>query len=104
MSELPRALSGVSAMLSARHTDPHMGEGEHAHVWSFTVWWLSEPLRDGRIMRAALETILSPYQGKTLPEELWSAESLAALVFAVMGNIVRVDVSRPEGFYASVEV
>lgn len=98
-----KGLSGVSAMLSARHVDRIMDEGEHGHVWTITVWWPSKPLRDGRVMRAALETILEPMQGTTLPDELWSAEALAERILAVMGNIVRVDITRPEGFHATVE-
>lgn len=98
------ALSGVSAMLSAHHVDPVMGEGEHAHVWTVTIWWPSEPNRDGRPMRAALEGLLQPWQGTTLPSDLWSGESLAERVLAVLGNgdICRVDVTRPEGFHATV--
>lgn len=96
-----KALSGVSAMLSARHVDPLMGEGEHKHVWTFTAWWPSKPWRDARAMQAALEAVLAPLQGTLLPPELWSAEALAERTL-VLANIVRVDVSRPEGFFVTV--
>ncbi len=94
-------LSYASAMLSARHVDPLMNEGEHKHVWSFKVWWPSEPWRDARAMQVALEAVLEPLQGTLLPPDLWSAEALATRVL-VLANIVRVDVDRPEGFGVSV--
>jgi len=76
----------VSADLTAWHTDPFMSEGRHSHTWVVTVFWPVTPWRDGRVMRQALSTILAAWEGRDLPPELWSQESLAATILALMGN------------------
>lgn len=95
-----RALSYVWADLTAWHTDPHMSEGRHSHTWRVWAYFRSEPFRDGRPLKAALETILGTWQGKDLPPGLWSAEELAAAVLHLLGNgdCCGVRIERAEGF------
>lgn len=94
-------LTGVSGSFTARHTDQHLGEGEHEHTWHVTAWYPAEPLRDGRALKLALAALLTVWNGTLLPPELWSAEALAKAITNLLANCVGADVSRPaEGFYA----
>lgn len=94
-------LTGVSVDFAARHTDPMMGEGEHAHVWRITTWFPAEPFRDGRALLGQLRMVLDGWPDETgvLPGELWSAEAMAKALMAVLNNCVGVDIDRAEGFH-----
>lgn len=94
--------SGVTLQLMAQHVDPHMDEGEHAHVWSVTAFYPSEPFRDLRSQQAALAEVLGVWQGTNLPPELWSGEALATAVARLLANCIGCRVTRPEGFEAWV--
>lgn len=101
-------LSGVSCALQAFHVDPIMDEGEHVHTWTITAWWPSEPWRDGRALRHALNTVvegLAPLRTgemrwyRQLPPELWSGEALSEAMMALLTPApVRVDIDRT-GFH-----
>lgn len=94
-------ISGVSAEMTAWHTDPHMDEGTHQHTWVVTAFYLAEPFRDGRMIKAQLTTILAnlPKEGGLLPNDLWSQEDISkALLRLMSGNIVGIRVVRAEGF------
>jgi hypothetical protein len=97
------SLTGVGSSFTARHEDPLMGEGEHEHTWQVIAWYPSEPFRDARSMKGALETVLATFEGQLLPPDLWAAERFASALMDLLANCVGVDVSRPtEGFYAQV--
>ena len=93
-------VSGFTETLTARHVDPHLGEGEHEHTWTVTVFYPSKPLRDGRALKAGLRMFLDalPEDG-VLPEELWASEALAARMLMLAGAI-GARVWRPEGYEA----
>jgi len=94
-------LTGVAGQFTARHIDPHLGEGEHEHTWQVVAWYPAEPWRDGRALKEALGQLLGVWNGTLLPRELWSGESLAKAVTELLANCVGADISRPiEGFYA----
>lgn len=94
-------LSGVTELLTAKHRDLIMDEGLHAHTWSVTAYYPSEPFRDGRAIKAALRTLLDalPDSAGVLPEDIWSGEAIIQRVL-VLANIVGASVTRPEGFEA----
>lgn len=94
-----RNVSGFTELLTAEHVDPLMGEGLHKHVWAVTVFYLSEPLRDGRAMKAGLRILLD-HMPPVLPPELWSDEALAQTVTRLLANCIGCRVTRPEGFEA----
>jgi len=94
-------LTGVAGSFTARHIDPHLGEGEHEHMWRVVAWYPAEPFRDARALKAALGQLLSPWQGTVLPPELWSGEALAKAITELLANCIGADVSRErEGIYA----
>lgn len=97
VSNLFRVSTSVDVDLRAFHTDPHMGEGRHEHVWNVRVYWdASGPFRDARRFRAALEQWLSPYQGNDLPPQWWAAEDLARAVLTLgTGDPIGCVVTRP---------
>jgi len=90
-------------MLTAKHRDPHLGEGLHEHTWAVTAYWPSEPFRDGRALKAALRHFLDalPDASGELPPELWSGEAIAKAVL-VLANTVGARVTRSEGYEAQV--
>lgn len=94
-------LTGVTELLTAQHRDLILDEGLHAHAWTVTAYYPSEPLRDGRALKAALRTLLDalPDADGTLPPELWAGEAIAARVMLLVG-CVGASVTRPEGFEA----
>lgn len=95
-----RDVTGVTASMTARHTDPHMGEGEHQHTWHVTVFYPARPFRDGRAIKAMLEKVLEHLPDETglLPDRLWAQENIAAAVLALMtGSVFGVRISRVEG-------
>ena len=44
----PTNVSGVTASMTARHTDPYMDEGTHQHTWNVTAFYPAEPFQIGR--------------------------------------------------------
>lgn len=98
------SLTYVWADLTAFHTDPIGEEGHHAHTWRVIVYFRSKPLRDGRLLKAALVEVLAPYEGKDLPAAWWAAEDLAFGVFQLLAEqrCVGVRIEREEGFGALV--
>lgn len=99
------SLSGVSFDLRAFHWDAIMDEGRHEHTWTLTAWWPSEPWRDGRALRHALQVVaegLAPKDAagaRVLPSRLWSGEAIAGAILGLLTPPpARVDVSRP-GFH-----
>jgi hypothetical protein len=97
-----RVRASVDVDLRAFHTDPHMHEGRHEHVWNVRLVYDGEPFRDARCFRAALTQFLAPYQGNDLPEEWWAAEELAKAVLCIgTGDPIGCIVSR-DGFSADV--
>lgn len=94
-------VSGVTASMTALHTDPYMDEGTHQHTWVVTAFYAAEPFRDGRAIKAQLTAILANFPGKDglLPAELWSQEDIAKTLLRLMsGNIVGIRITRAEGF------
>lgn len=87
-------LTGVSGHFTARHVDPHLGEGEHGHTWHVTAWWPSEPFRDARALKAGLDELLKVWDGTLLPPELWSSEDIAKAVTRLLVACVGADVTR----------
>lgn len=77
----PRTQTAVDVDLTAYHTDPLGMEGRHAHTWNVQLVFDGFPFRDARLLRKALETFLSDYQGKDLP--WWSGEELARVVLVL---------------------
>jgi hypothetical protein len=96
-----RVLTSVDVDLQAFHTDPHMGEGRHEHVWNIRLVFDGAPFRDARALRVALSNFLSGYQGSDLPPHLWSGEALASFVVGNLGtgDPIGCVVTRP-GFQA----
>lgn len=96
-------LTGVTELLTAKHCDPIMNEGLHCHVWTVTAYWRSDTFRDGRLLKAALRTLLDalPDADGILPPELWSGEAIAQRVL-LLAECVGASVTRPEGFEAWV--
>lgn len=76
----------IDVDLRAFHTDPHMDEGRHEHVWNVQLEYEGAPFRDGRAFRAALTQWLEPFQGQDLPPEWWSGEALASAVLSTLGT------------------
>ncbi len=97
-------LSYVWADLTAWHTDPHMGEGRHQHTWRVTAYFPARPFRDGRVLKAALVTVLGAWQDADLPPQLWAAEELAVAIWRLLGNCCGVRIERDEGFGAAVGI
>lgn len=95
-------VTGVTALLTAKHVDPVMDEGLHGHVWSVTAFWPAEPHRDGRCLMAMLSTLLAalPDAEGVLPPDLWSGEDIARTVARLLAGCVGARVTRPEGFEA----
>lgn len=91
----------VSAVLRASHRDLIMDEGLHEHAWTFWAWFDAEPFRDLRSQRIALETVLSPFQGKELAPEMWAGEAMAEMFARVLANCIGMTVERP-GFRGEV--
>lgn len=101
MSSLGKNITGVSASMTAMHTDPYMDEGTHGHTWVVTVFYPAKPFRDGRAIRAQLEVALAHLPDETglLPDSLWAQEDIAAAVLKLMtGSVFGVRVTRSEGF------
>ncbi|UPT53183.1 hypothetical protein [Synechococcus phage Yong-M4-211] len=78
--------TSVDVDLRAFHTDPHMDEGRHEHVWNVRAVFDGAKFADARALRLALANLLSAYQGQDLPPELWSGESIAQMVVNVLGT------------------
>jgi hypothetical protein len=99
-----RGWTGVTELLTAKHFDALMGEGLHEHVWSVTALYPSEPLRDGRALKASLRMLLDalPDAHGVLPASLWSGEAIAGQVAQLLGGCIGARVTRPEGFEAWV--
>lgn len=95
-----RALTGVSAILSAAHRSK---EGVlHGHTWEITCWWADCP--DAVQKRAELTKYLSVFDHTVLADNVAWGETLAKAILIGMG-CVRVDVNRPlERIFARVEV
>lgn len=87
---------GVLAKLTARHVDPHLGEGEHEHTWHITAWWPSKPFRDARMLKEYLGELLGVWEGTLLPPDLWSAEAIAETITRLVPECIGADVNRPE--------
>jgi len=87
-------LIGVAGSFTARHIDPHLGEGEHEHTWRVIAWYPTEPFRDARALRAAIGQLLAIWDGTLLPSELWSGEALAEKITHLLANCVGADVVR----------
>lgn len=94
--------TAVTEDLRAFHTDPHMGEGRHAHVWHVTAVFDGAVVRDARSLKGSLRLILDAWEGRDLPPDLWAAEDLAAAILQCHGNAdcIGVTISRDEGFGA----
>ena len=94
-------LTGVTEYLTAKHVDPNLDEGLHEHVWAVTTFYPSEPLRDGRALKAALRMLLDhlPDGDGVMPPDLWSGESIAKAAM-ILNGVVGVRVTRPEGYEA----
>jgi len=88
-----------SAQLTASHRDLIMDEGLHEHTWTFWAWFDAEPFRDLRALRGALVTLLSHYQGKELPPEMWAGEAMAEMFAKLLANCIGVTVER-DGYRA----
>jgi 6-pyruvoyl-tetrahydropterin synthase len=93
-----RTLTGVGCVLSCSH-DPvnHelFGGAEHGHSYEIMVWFDNDKgPRDYRICQAAVETLRKQLDHKKLPPELSTGEAIAAY-FAILQNVVQVDVNRP---------
>lgn len=86
-------LTWVSGHFSAAHRDQESGE-IHGHTWLVKAWFKNPHRSDARCFKAALDTLLKPLDHTTLPDELAWAEDIARHI-AVLGGIVRVEVSRP---------
>lgn len=99
MPNLPNSFSGVTVLLTASHTDPHMDEGTHEHTWAVTAFYPFARHVDLRSQRAALSLILRDLQGTVLPPELWSGEALLRRVL-VLANCIGARVTRAEGYEA----
>lgn len=99
---LAGGMSGVSADLTAYHTDPILKEGTHQHTWRVTVFYEALPFCDGRVPKRQLEEVLKrlPDDDGHLPKHLWSQENIAQGVLQLMpgGRIFGVRVTREEGF------
>lgn len=76
----------VESILNAFHTDPHLGEGRHAHTWRVRLYFTAEPFRDGRAMKVALDQYLAPLQGGDLPPEMWASEDIASVILRTLGT------------------
>lgn len=94
---------GCRARLTAQHRDLIMDEGLHEHTWTFTAWFEGKPFRDLRSQRAALQTVLAPYQGTELPPEMWASEDMAQMFAKVLGGCIGVTVERDD-FVAEVKL
>lgn len=96
-----RVLTCVDVDLRAFHTDPYLDEGRHEHVWNVQAVFDGTKFADARALRTALANLLSVYQGKDLPPELWSGEDIARMVVSVLGTSDPIGcvVTRP-GFQA----
>jgi hypothetical protein len=94
-------ISGVTASMTAFHTDPYMNEGTHQHTWHVTAFYPAKPFRDGRAIKAMLGKVLSvlPDENGLLPDRLWSQEDIAKAVLQLMtGSVFGVRITREEGF------
>ncbi len=95
-----RGETSVDVDLTAFHTDPVGDEGRHSHTWNVRLIFNSEPFRDARALRKALEAFLDAYQGRDLP--WWSAEEIARAVLVIgTADPIGCVVTRP-GFRADV--
>jgi hypothetical protein len=63
-------------------------------------YWISEPFRDGRALKAGLHDLLAHLPGPDglLPPELWSAEALALAICRLLPWCVAVRITRAEGY------
>lgn len=94
--------TAVTEELTAKHRDPVMDEGLHAHTWVVTTFYPLRPLRDGRALKATLRVLLNalPDENGVLP--YWSGEELALHVAQLLGGCIGCRVTRAEGFEAMV--
>ncbi len=98
-------LTGVRGQFTARHIDPHLGEGEHEHNWRVVAWYPSEPFRDARLLQLALAELLSVWDGTLMPPELWSGEQIAKAITLLLANCVGADVNRHDlGIYVRYRI
>lgn len=99
-----RTETGVGVVLSVAHhpVNPELFGGEtHGHSYEVIVWFdnVAGP-RDARMCQAAVETLGKQIDHTTLPPDLATGEALARY-FAVLANVVEVEVRRPlERIYA----
>jgi hypothetical protein len=95
--------TAVTEQLVAKHRDPIMDEGLHAHIWWITTFYPLQPSRDGRALKAALRILLDhlPDAEGVLP--WWSGEEIAQHVADLLEGCIGCRVARPaEGFEAMV--
>jgi len=91
-------LTGVGAVFSASHKSP---EGEmHGHSYEVIAWFRNVNRADARCFKAALQSVVSLWDHKVLPEDMSWGEDIARAV-GCLANCVEVEVRRPlERFYA----
>lgn len=94
--------TAVTEQLVAKHVDPIMDEGLHAHTWVVTTFYPLTPLRDGRALKAALRELLDhlPDAEGVLP--WWSGEEMAQHIAELLEGCIGCRITRAEGFEAMV--
>lgn len=71
----------VAGSFTARHS---CIEGfPHQHTWHITVWFMTLPRADARLLREALDALLATWDGQTLPIGGDWNEDIAAAVSAL---------------------
>lgn len=92
--------TGVFALLSAAHRDPD-GAPLHGHTWKVTAWVGVQPIvRDGRLLKAELQGILTEWDHTVLPDRLTRAEALCEEIGRRLHGCTEVVIERAEGFLA----
>lgn len=86
------SVSCVSCDLTASHDLP-VKQAPHAHKWTVTIYWPSEPWIDARLMRMGLDDFLRPMQGQHLSG--MTHEHLARAALKIR-DVVRVKVWRDD--------
>ena len=99
---MSEALTGVGATFCAAHRGVVRTE-LHGHSYEVTAWWPSEPHREAEALQYTLQTVLTGFDHKTLPDHLSTGEALAKAIMGIMSGCVGVDIARPlERIYARV--
>lgn len=101
---MPTVLTGATSSLTALHRSRDTGH-VHEHTWLVTVWVSGLP--NAVDLKEKLDSVLSCFSGKCLPDRLAWAEDLAPEIAREMAcmwdsySVVRVEIVRPkEGLLA----